>query len=176
MKKWGLFVVLLALSTLAASQAPPDLPGYSVQITGGYSLLTGAQTSNGFFTEAAVPFHTFHDTNSVTVSGKADYFQVASPASNVIAAGPEVRFQFSKANFINGQVFQPFAHAEFGAARASGDTKTAWVIGGGLDMPDGQSLTWRIFEVDYVHSTLFPNNAVAESNWAQVKTALGIRF
>ena len=173
-----LFAVL-ALSLAVFAQAPPSLPGYQVSLAAGYSLLSGAQNNNGFFSSVAVPLRTWDKEWSFNLAGRGDYFSIVTPSTYVITAGPEFRFQFSRASFFNGKVFQPFANVGAGAARSSagsGATYSAWKLGAGLDMPQNSTLSWRLFEVDYIHSKIFPNNYTVLSNWAEVETGLKLSF
>jgi hypothetical protein len=180
-------ILLLVAPGLMFAQAPPaNLPGYTVQLTAGYSLLTGAQNNNGFFSSVAVPIKTFNNKYSFSLSGRADYFSIATPSSYVIAGGPEARFQFSKPDLMGGIVFQPFGNVMLGMAKsacpAAGcaptvDTsgKFAFKIGGGLDVPLKGGVVARLFQVDYIKASIYPNGLVL-SNFAQVTTGLGIRF
>jgi len=186
-------VILLAASLGLAQTTPPstpapstNLPGWAVQLTGGYSLVAGANTNNGFFSSVAVPvWHSKN--NALGVQGRGDYFSVSKPTSYFVGGGPELRGQFSKDTLLNGQVFEPFATVEFGlskladttdsaGATISHPTKFAFKIGGGLDTILKGNVTWRLVEVDYIHSSIYPNNGLVVSNFAQVSTGIGIRF
>lgn len=173
--------VCLSLSLALAQSAPAPLPGYQVSLAAGYSLLTGAQNNNGFFSSVGMNMRTFDKTNSFSIAARGDYFSINTPSSYVIAGGPEFRFQFSRASFLSGKVFQPFANVGAGAARSScsgcsNAPHFALKIGGGLDMVGSPTVTYRLFEVDYIHSTIFPNNAITLSNFAQVMTGLKLNF
>lgn len=178
--------VLLAVS-VSFAQAPAPLPGYTIQISAGYSNVQGAGAS-GTFQSLAVPIWTRNSTNTVTFSARADNFFVTSPSTYVITAGPEFRSQFSKADLLQGAVFQPFANVGFGAARSSCvfamdcaagqdvSSHFAYKMGGGLDMIMSSNTVARLFEVDYIHSTVFPGNHVTFSNFAQITAGIGFRF
>lgn len=190
--------VLLCLCALLGSvthaqttppAAPPSLPGFTVQIMAGYTSLQNVQNANGFFSSLTLPMHTFNSTNfTTTVSLRADNFLVSTPSINSVYLGPEFRFQFSQAQLLGGEVFQPFVNAELGVARSScaststcpdgvdASTHFAQKVGGGLDMPTGNHVTVRLFEYDYMHSTLFPGGHITISNWGQLVTGLGFRF
>jgi hypothetical protein len=181
MKLLAAIASILLLACALEAQAPAPLPGYQVSLTAGYSLLTGAQSNNGFFSSVAAPLITFNRTNSFTLSGRGDYFSIATPSSYVVSGGPEVRFQFSSAQFFSGKVFQPYGNFGVGIAKSSCtgcDTSghAAWKIGGGLDMVGTPTLTYRLFEIDYIHSRIYPNNGVVLNNFAQVMTGLKLTF
>jgi hypothetical protein len=181
-----LFVVF---SACFAQSAPTPLPGYNIQISAGYSLLSGAQNNNGMFASVAVPIWTRNSVNTFTVSGRADYFTVTSPSVYVVTAGPEVRYQFSRASILGGMVFQPFGNMGMGTGRSScvnagtctatssaGASHFAFKFGGGLDVPVSSTLTMRVFEVDWIHSTLFPGNSLTLTNVPQVTSGISLRF
>ena len=192
----GVVALLLASAGAALGQAPPvppavppvELPGYSVSLFVGYSVLQNAQNNNGLFSSVAVPLYTKNDVWSWTVSARADNFLLSSPSVVVIMGGPEGRFQFSKATLFNGAVFQPFGNFMLGAARSSCvSTKTcavgqdqtshvAYKVGGGLDMVLTQNMTARLFEVDYIRSTIFPGGGLTVNNFTQVSAAIGFHF
>jgi len=186
-----LLVILLLsfpFSLKAQGTAPTPLPGYSVSTFVGYSSLQNAQSSNGMFVSLAVPLKTWDKTWSFNVAGRADNFLLSSPSVNVVTLGPEFRFQFSKPNFMNGQVFQPFGNIGGGMARSScvaamtcaagADTTThgALKLGGGLDMVVSSNITWRLLEYDYIKSTIFPAGHVTVHNLGQFTTAIGFHF
>lgn len=178
-------LALAFLATFAFAQAPASLPGYQVSLAAGYSLTTGAQNNNGFFSSVGVPLYTFKDKWDVNIAGRGDYFSIATPSTYVITAGPEGRFQFSSASFFNGKVFQPFGNVGFGVAKSNcsataavcnGNSYAAVKLGGGLDLVGTPTLTYRLFEFDYIKSTIFPGGSVKLSNFAQVTTGLKINF
>lgn len=185
-------VACLVLAVPAFGQsAPTPLPGYNVSLNAGYSSVQG-NGNNGMFASLAVPVYTFGGAFGkdwdATISARADYFTLTSPANYIVTAGPEFRFQFSRASLLSGTVFQPFANLGVGAARAQcvsagtcaagTDTSThgAFKFGGGLDIPMSASLSLRLLEVDYIHASDLPSGHVVFSNFAQVSAGVGIRF
>lgn len=190
MKKLGLLVGFLVLCASGLrAQAPTPLPGFTVQIMAGFTSLQNVANANGFFTSLTLPLYTKSATNwTTTISARADNFLISSPSINSVYVGPELRFQFSQASLLGGQVFQPFANVMLGEARSScASTETclpgadatshfAQKVGGGLDMVTGNHVTLRLFEYDYMHSTLFPGGKIQISNWGQLFTAVGFRF
>ena len=174
---------LLTISPLVFAQAPSELPGYSVSTFIGYSSVTG-QASNAMFLSLAVPVKTLYTSASLgtlSLSARADNFWATSAGVNVIMAGPEERFQFSKPNFFNGAVFQPFLNEMAGAARqaASGSNTTsffAYKVGGGLDMVLTSNMTARLFEVDYIRSHVLPGGHLTVSNAAQITAGIDFHF
>lgn len=189
MKRFAAVAVLIVLSAVCsfAQSAPSALPGYTVQLNAGYSSVQG-NSSNGMFASLAVPIWTRNSTNTMTVSARSDWFSITNPSTFVITAGPEFRYQFSRATLLNGIVFQPFANTGIGAARSQcvstnscpvgADTSSHITekLGGGLDVIMDTHSTIRIFEVDYIHSRIFPGGHVVMSNFAQVSAGIGFRF
>lgn len=174
-----------AIGGCFAQSAPPSLPGYQVSLAAGYSLTTGAQNNNGFFSSVAVPLYTFKNKWDLNIAGRGDYFSIATPSTFVITAGPEGRFQFSSPTFFSGKVFQPFGNVGFGVAKSNcsataavcnSASYSAVKLGGGLDLVGTPTLTYRLFEFDYIRSTIFPGGSVQLSNFAQVTTGLKINF
>lgn len=189
MKKWMILVAVLAAAIVGQAQsAPAPLPGYSVTTFVGYSSLQSSNSGNGFFASLAVPLWTRNADWTWTVSARADNFLIASPSVNVLLAGPEVRYQFSQPTLFNGEVFQPFGNFMAGAARSScvaatdcavgQDTTShfAYKVGGGLDMVLSANMTARLFEVDYIRSTIFPGGHVTLNNTTQITAAIGFHF
>lgn len=190
LKRIGLAVAALLFCVMGLrAQAPAQPPGYTVSINLGYTSLQNVGNANGFFSSLALPLHTFPATNwTTTVALRADNFLIASPSVNTVFLGPEFRFQFSQANLLGGEVFQPFVNAMLGEARSScaasascgagvnASTHFAQKLGGGLDMITSAHVTLRLFEYDYLHSTLFPGGSLQISNWGQLLTGVGFTF
>jgi hypothetical protein len=182
----SLFAFVLCPLSLRA-QAPDPLGGTSVQLFVGYSLLQNAANSNGAMTSIAVPLKTINQKYSFTVAARADNFIGQTPAINRVYFGPEFRFQTSSTAF-DGAVFQPFANVMAGAARSScvasmtcaagsdSTTHGAFKLGGGLDMVTSTHLTYRIVEIDYERSKLFPNGGIVTQNFASLTTGLMFTF
>lgn len=178
-----LFIV--AFSAFGQAQAPTQLPGFSVQAFTGYTEVQGQQDSNGLFTELASPVYSWNAKYSGTILARADNYQFTTPSTNVLLGGPEVRFQFSNATFMDGQVFQPWVSFGAGAARASCvaasdcgvgvSTKStfAYEYSAGLDMVQSSHITWRLFSYARVVLTSGPIN-IGNSN--AFLTAIGIHF
>lgn len=186
-KRITLFAVLaFAVSCFAQAPTPPvttTLPGYSVQLAAGYSYITNATTNNGFFSTIDVPL--YHDkSNAFAISGVGNYFSISNPSSYYVSGGPTAHFQYSKPSLLNGQVFEPFAGVGFGVTRSvststetpSGAMHFGFDIHGGLDTILKGNVSWRIVQVAWIHSTLYPGGSVAVSNIGQVTTGIGIRF
>jgi hypothetical protein len=192
-----LFLLIVTFTTLAYGQitpappaAPTLLPGYTLQISAGYSSAQGVQGSNGFFSTLEAPLYTRAGKYDLTFSARADYNSLSTPSNFVLAAGPEVRTQFSSAKFLNGIVLQPYGDVLLGATRAQCvsandcavgvDVKShfATKFGFGVDMPVGSGTTVatvaRLFEVQWIHAK--PFGTITESNFAQVSAGLGFRF
>lgn len=186
--------MLVALTAFAAhaQTAPSDLPGYSVSLFAGYSATTGNQTNNGFFSSVAIPVHQFQSAfgkqYGMNLAVRGDYFSISKPSTYVLTGGPELRFQISKPDILNGQVLQPFINIGMGGARsqcvsdsscaptADQSTHFAAKVGGGLDIPISAKVNMRIFEIDFIHSTIFPTGNVVVSNFAQISAGIGLKF
>jgi hypothetical protein len=186
------FLVVLTLlflsSGLVWAQTPtpapaPTLPGYAIQLSAGYSYISNAPTNNGFFSSLDVPM--WHDpSNKFAISGSGSYFTMSTPSSYFAGGGPVAHFQYSNKNLLNGQVFQPFVGADFGVTRSidtstglsTGSTHFGVGIKGGLDTVLTGNVSWRVFQVEWIHSTLYPGNSVTISNIGQISTGLNIRF
>jgi len=190
MRKTTILIIAFLLSVAAFAQAPPELPGYSVTVNVGFSTVTG-NTGNGMFASVAVPLKTFNagkTLGTVALSARADNFAVLDPSVNIILGGPEFRFQFSKPTLFNGAMFQPFVNAGAGVARfacaaqgncATGVSTTSHVaekFGGGLDMVLTSNMTARLFEVDYIRSSILPNGHININNAVQVTAGIGFHF
>ena len=179
-----LIALFFLAATACAAQAPASLPGFSVQGFVGYTSVMGSN-GNGVFTSFAVPIKTYNLPWSFTIAGRLDNFMLTNPTVNTILGGPEARFQFSTANFMDGQVFQPFGNFEMGAERAgcvstatcAAGTGTAshfaWKVGFGLDIITSTHTTWRLIEVDHIQ---LPTGAVNVGNANQFITAFGFHF
>lgn len=159
------------------------LPGWAVQVSAGYSYITNANENNGFFSSIDVPL--YHDkSNNFSISGSGSYFSITTPSSYFVGAGPVLHGAWSSPNLLNGQVFEPFAGLDFGVTRSvdsstgtpTGATKFGFGVKGGLDTILKGNVVWRIFQVEFIHSTLYPGNSVTVSNIGQISTGIGFRF
>lgn len=191
MRQLGLALALLLAVTAVgrAQSAPAQPPGYTISINLGYTSLQNVGNANGFFSSLALPLHTWSSKNlTTTVALRADNFLVTKPSVNTVFIGPEFRWQFSQANLLGGEVFQPFINIMGGEARSScaasascgagvdASTHGAEKAGGGLDMVTNAHVTVRLFEYDYMHSRLFPGGSLQISNWGQIVTGIGFTF
>jgi len=190
-----LTVILLSALGLEAQSAPPQLPGFGVSAYVGYTGVTNQGLGSGVLTSFAAPIYTNPGfasgplkNDAMTVSGRIDNVFTTSPGGNVLTGGPEFRFQFSSATFLDGKVFQPFVNVGVGAARSScvatsacpvgTDTTThfAYKFGVGIDTISSTHVIWRLLEYDRVQSKFFPGNGVTLSNANQFITSIGFRF
>jgi len=149
-----LFILLFACQTRFAGAQ--DVP--RVQVFGGYS-----------FTRFDSPSFGFSDTSNLNG-------YIFSPAYNIIqgfGVVAELSGQYnSKLNLrdlaVGPQFLYPrgnklfFGHLLIGDARSfvnvangEGDTSRGIVLGGGMDLGVTPRFAWRVFQVDYIHSTLF---------------------
>lgn len=187
--------VLAACFTCSAQAAPAPLPGFGISVFAGYTAVTNQGLGSGFETSYAAPFYTNPGFSSgplkndaLTISGRINNFNILNPAANSLTGGPEFRFQFSSASFLNGIVLQPFVNGQIGAVRsacvstsscATGqDVTTHFAYGGGfgIDYVTSTHITWRLLEYDRIQSKFFPTGGVTLSNANQFITGLSFRF
>ena len=154
-KAAGLLTVLLIFCCNVPAEAQ-DMP--RLQVFGGYSFTRFDSKSFGFTDATNLNGYTF------------------SPAYNLLygfGVVAELSGQYgSKLNFrdlaVGGQFLYPrgksrfFARALIGDARTlvqvantEGDTARAVVVGGGMDHDITPRFAIRLFQLDYIHSTLF---------------------
>lgn len=196
-KLYLLPLLIVTFTTLAYGQvvpapptAPTPLPGYTLQVSAGYSSAQGISASNGIFSTLEAPLYTRPGKYDLTFSARVDWNSLSTPSNYVLAAGPEVRTQFSSARFLNGVVLQPYGDVLLGATRAQcvssqtcapgADVKShfATKFGFGVDMPMGSGTTVatvaRLFEVQWIHAS--PFGTITQSNFTQISAGLGFRF
>lgn len=187
----ALAICLSCIAPFAFAQAPPELPGYSVSTSVGYTTTTG-QADNAMFLSLAVPLKTVFMNSALgtmTLSARVDNFWATASGVNIILAGPEERFQFSKSGFLNGMVFQPYVNEMAGISRqacigtsncptgTNTHTRVAYKpIGVGLDALLSSNVTWRLLQIDYIRSSLLPNGHLVVSNAAQISTGFQFHF
>lgn len=180
-------VFLMIASGFGASGAraqSTSLPGWKVSLNAGYSLTQGDTTNNGIFSSAAFALPQPASWKNFGLAMRGDYFTITSPSVYVVDFGPELRATpFSVDGILNGAKFQPFLNLGVGLARSQSSVSDlvtashfAFKIGGGVDMPVSQAVNWRLLEVDYIRSNIFPGGSVVLSNVAQLETGLGISF
>jgi hypothetical protein len=148
-------IVLLAVcgSTPAAAQ---DMP--RIQVFGGYSYTRFDSKSFGFTNNTNLNGYTFSPAYNLLYG-----FGVVAELSGQygsklnlrdLAVGPQFIYPRGNSRF--------FAHLLVGDARTlvqiantEGDTARAVIVGGGMDHDISQRFAIRLFQVDYVHSSLF---------------------
>jgi hypothetical protein len=180
----ALLALVFCFGASGARAQSSSLPGWKVSINAGYSLTQGDTTNNGIFSSATFALPQPKSWKDFGLAMRGDYFTITSPAVYVVDFGPEVRATpFSVAGILNGAKFQPFLNAGFGFARSQASVQSlaaashfAFKIGGGVDMPVSSTVNWRLLEVDYIRSNIFPGGSVVLSNVAQVETGIGITF
>jgi hypothetical protein len=183
------FVLALLLAIVGAvstqAQAPTPLPGFSVQAFAGYVGVQGQADGNGLFTELETPVHTWNMKYTATAEIGVQNFMLSNPNTNYLGGMGRVRFQFSNAQFMDGQVFQPFVNFGLGESRnacvaaancpAGVTTKSsfAYGVGGGLDIVTSSHMTWRLFEYNRIQLQSGP---VLIGNTNQFITGFGFHF
>ena len=185
----GVVLLLFAFGVPGAraqtpAPTPSQLPGWQVSVNAGYSLLQGATSNNGIFSDVEVSLPQPASWKRFSLAMRGDYFTVTSPAVYVIDAGPQVEsVPFAIPSFMSGQKFQVFLSAGLGAARSQATAANltpqyhlALKLGGGINMPVSSTVTWRLLEVDYIRSRIFPGGSIVMSNMAQLETGIGIHF
>ena len=149
-----LIVLLIFCETLPARAQ--DMP--RVQVFGGYSYTRFDSKSFGFINNTNLNGYTFSPAYNLFYG-----FGVVAELSGQygstlnfrdLAVGPQLLHSYGNSRF--------FAHALIGDARTlvqvantEGDTARAVVLGGGMDRDISPRFAIRVFQVDYIHSTLF---------------------
>lgn len=156
-----LLFILTLLSTFSSfALAQDDVP--AAEVFGGYSYL---RTASGYDTDA----HGWNASASFNVSRhvgfKADFggHYYSETVSGIKATSNTHTFLFGvQGNLRSTDRVNPFVHALFGVAHenaslSTGTTKAAFsdngfamAFGGGVDVKLNQSLSWRLFQADYL--------------------------
>jgi hypothetical protein len=192
---FAVLAVALFASLATQAQAPAPLPGFGISVFAGYTGISNQGLGSGFETSFAAPFYTNPGfasgplkNDAITISGRINNFNLLNPAANSLTGGPEFRFQFSSAKFLNGIVLQPFFNGQVGAVRSScvalqncaagQDSTSHFAYGGGfgIDYVTSSHITWRLLEYDRVQSKFFPGGGVTLSNANQFITGLAFKF
>ena len=151
-----LLVLLLLTSCAAVPAMAQDEP--RVQVFGGYSYTRFDSPSFGFANTSGLNGYNFSPAyNLIRGFGiKAELSGQYGSKLNLrdIAGGPQ--FLYPRGN----KLF--FAHLLFGSARSfarvgagEGDTERVVAVGGGMDLGLSSRFAWRVFQVDYLRTTLF---------------------
>jgi hypothetical protein len=168
-----LSLLLLTIAVLPRTLAAQDTP--RVQVFGGYSYTRFDSPSFGFANPSGLNGYNFAPAfNLVRGFGvKAELSGQYGSNLNLrdIAIGPQFLYPKGKAMF--------FAHVLIGDARslvrvANGeeDTARAVIAGGGMDLDITNRFAVRLFQVDYLHTTLFS----AKQNNFRISTGLVYRW
>ncbi|HMJ21730.1 MAG TPA: hypothetical protein VK513_07470 [Terriglobales bacterium] len=154
-KAWVVLIVLLIFCGNLPAEAQ-DMP--RVQVFGGYSYTRFDSPSFGFSSPSGLHGYNFSPAFNLLYG-----FGVVAELSGQygsklnfrdIAVGPQFLYPKGKGMF--------FAHLLVGDARTlvrvantEGDTARAVVLGGGMDLDISSHFGLRVFQVDYMHTTLF---------------------
>lgn len=156
-KPLRILAVLLLLAACASVPAvAQDEP--RVQVFGGYSYTRLDSPSFGFSNATGLNGYNFSPAYNLMrgFGVKAELSGQYGSKLNLrdIMGGPQ--FLYPRGN----KLF--FAHVLVGRARSfatvgagEGDTVTAVALGGGMDLGLFPRFAWRVFQVDYLHTTLF---------------------
>lgn len=167
------FLFLLIIASAALPTAAQDIP--RIQVFGGYSYTRFDSRSFGFANNTGM--------NGYNFSPAYNFFRGLGLAAEVsgqygsninltdVAIGPQFLFPKGKLLF--------FGHALFGEARSKvqvgkeeEDTELAVAVGGGMDWNISQRFAVRVFQVDYLHTSLFQ----ASQNNLRFSTGLVYRW
>jgi len=151
-----LLLLLLIFSFGSLRAGAQDMP--RVQVFGGYSYTRFDSQSLGFSSQSGLNGYNFSPAfNLLRGFGVAAELsgQYASKLNfRDLAVGPQFLHSRGNSRF--------FAHALIGDARTlvqvantEGDTARAVVLGGGMDRDISPRFAIRLFQVDYMHTTLF---------------------
>ena len=149
-------LLLLAACLSAPALAQEDEP--RVQVFGGYSYTRFDSPSFGFSSASGLNGYNFAPAYNLMrgFGVKAELSGQYGSKLNLrdLMAGPQ--FLYPRGN----KLF--FAHVLVGRARSfatvgagEGDTVTAAALGGGMDLGLTPRFAWRVFQIDYLHTTLF---------------------
>jgi len=149
----ALIVLLLAASLPASSQDTPR-----VQVFAGYSYTRFDSPSFGFSNPSGLNGYNFSPAFNlirgfgVAVELSGQYGSTLNLRD--IAVGPQFLYPRGKTLF--------FGHVLIGDARSlvqvgagEEDTTRAVALGGGMDLDISSRFAFRVFQVDYLHTTLF---------------------
>jgi len=171
----GLIVLLVICGTAGAGAQ--DMP--RVQVFGGYSYTRFDSKSFGFANQTNLNGYNFAPAYNL-IWGFGVVAELSGQyGSNLnfrdLAVGPQFLYPRGNSRF--------FAHVLIGDARTlvqvantEGDTARAVVVGGGMDHDISPRFAIRLFQVDYIHSTLFkdPQNNLRFStglvyHWGKIR-------
>jgi hypothetical protein len=154
--KAAVFLIVLLIFCEALPARAQDMP--RLQVFGGYSYTRFDSRSFGFTNNTNLNGYTFSPAYNLLYG-----FGVVAELSGQygstlnfrdLALGPQFLHSRGNSRF--------FAHALIGDARTlvqvantEGDTARAVVLGGGMDRDISPRFAIRLFQVDYIHSTLF---------------------
>jgi hypothetical protein len=175
----------IALPVLAQAQEAPR-----TEFFGGYSYMRLEDNGidgqdrdlNGYNVSGAITVFKKYLSLKVDVSGHFGDLLVntiprVDQGQTLFLGGPQVTFR-------NNSMFQPFAHALFGAVRRKleadatqldiTDTGFAFAVGGGIDVrtPLGKKVAVRLFQADYVRTRI---NDVSSGN-LRASAGIVLRF
>ncbi len=129
-----------------------------VQVFGGYSYTRFDSPSFGFTNTTGLNGYTFAPAYNllrgfgVTAELSGQYGSKLNFRD--IAVGPQFLYPRGKAMFF-GRFLVGDARTLVQVANTEGDTARAVVLGGGMDLDISSRFALRVFQVDYIHSTLF---------------------
>lgn len=167
-----LTIVLMTVRA-ALPAAAQDTP--RVQVFGGYSYTRFDSPSFGFSSRSGLNGYTFSPAfNLIRGFGVAAELS-GQYGSNLnlrdIAVGPQFLYPRRKKMFF-GHVLIGDARSLVHVANGEEDTARAVALGGGMDLDVTPRFAFRVFQVDYLHTTLFS----AKQNNLRFSTGLVYRW
>ena len=154
---WMAAAVLVCLLTVAAwPSAAQEMP--RVQVFGGYSYTRYDTPSFGFANPAGLNGYTFSPAFNI-VRGFGVVAELSGQyGKNLdlrdVAVGPQFLYSIGKTMFI-GHLLVGDARSLVQAGGPQEDTARAIIVGGGMDYALSDRFALRVFQVDYLHTTLF---------------------
>lgn len=164
-----LLLVVLGSLPLVAQDTP------RVEVFGGYSYLRFDSRSFGFASNSGLNGYNVAPAFNI-ISGFGVVAELSGQyGTNLnlrdVAIGPQFLYPRGKTIFF-GHVLVGDARTLVHIGRGIGDTKRAVVLGGGVDLSVSPRFAFRVFQVDYLHTSLFHNT----QNNLRVSTGLVYRW
>ena len=151
-------VVLIVLLIICGNvpAGAQDMP--RVQVFGGYSYMRFDSPSFGFANASNLNGYTFSPAYNLLYGFGVVAELSGQYGSNLnfrdLAVGPQFLYPKGKSRFF-ARLLVGDARTLVQVANTEGDTARAVVLGGGMDRDISTRFAVRLFQVDYIHSTLF---------------------
>jgi hypothetical protein len=149
-------VLILLIFCGCVPAGAQDMP--RVQVFGGYSYTRFDSPSFGFANPSNLNGYTFSPACNLLYGFGVVAELSGQYGSNLnfrdLAVGPQFLYPKGKSRFF-ARLLVGDARTLVQVANTEGDTARAVVVGGGLDRDISPRFAVRLFQVDYIHSTLF---------------------